>query len=50
MYSLLEYSLKASAVKGKDGWGKNELFFLLLSMGFLLCVALKYNVNFDARE
>lgn len=24
---LLEYWLKASAVKGKDGWGKNEHFF-----------------------
>lgn len=41
VYPVLEFWLKPSTVKGKGGWGGNELFFpFFFSMGFLLYVAL----------
>lgn len=46
MYSALEYWLKPSAVKGKDGWDKNENFFPPFISGISIMCCLKTQCEF----
>lgn len=50
VYSVLEFWLKPSAVKGKEGGVELNIFFLFSAVGFLFYVALKHYLNVDAQE